>query len=524
MMNTYTKRRLAWGAAALGLITSVGLATAEVTPTRKSQTLAPMTQLSPDVEQAIDSANNMSKAFRTVANRLLPTLVAIENRPGMAWQQNGEFQPSQDGSPRGFEFEGDNPFEGTPFEDFFKGKNFRMVPPGNVPGGRGYRSPSPGGIGSGVIISSDGIILTNNHVVAGGGEVTVKTHDGREFQAVEVWTDPKTDLAVVKIEASDLVAAPLGDSDQVEIGDWVVALGQPFGLESTVTAGIISAKNRGLGITDRESFLQTDAAINPGNSGGPLVNLRGEIIGINTAISSRSGGNEGIGFAVPSNLASWVSKQLIDHGSVKRAYLGVGIQPVTQDLATQLAVAPRSGVAVTEVFPKTPAAKSGLQSGDVIVSFDGQPVKEPQELQLAVESSELGKSLVIDIIRDGKPMQLTFKPEEQPNDYGVRTAKNSQSRSGKRMENFGLEVAPMDSAVAQQLGMEGVEGVVITAVRDGSAAAEAGLDSGMVITHINRIKVASVDQFVQAMEKSKPGAGTLLLVRTENGSRFVVLK
>lgn len=524
-MNTNIKKRVAWGAAALGIIASVGLATAEVAPSGKAETLAPMTQLSPDIQQAIESANNMSKAFRTVANRLLPTVVAIENRPNMAWQQNSEFHPSQDGLPRGFDFEGDNPFEGTPFEEFFNGKNFRMVPPGKMPGGRSYRSPSPGGgIGSGVIISSDGIILTNNHVVAGGGEVTVKTHDGREFRAVDVWTDPKTDLAVVKIDANDLTAAPLGNSDQVEIGDWVVALGQPFGLESTVTAGIISAKNRGLGITDRESFLQTDAAINPGNSGGPLVNLRGEIIGINTAISSRSGGNEGIGFAVPSNLAGWVSKQLIENGSVKRAYLGVGIQTVTQDLATQLSVTPRSGVAVTEVFPKTPAAKSGLQSGDVIVSFDGQPVKEPQELQLAVESSELGKSLVIDIIRDGKPMKLTFKPEEQPNDFGVRESNSSQSRSGKRMENYGLEVAPMDSEVAQQLGLKGVEGVVITAVRDGSPAAEAGLDSGMAITHVNRMKINTVDQFVEAMAQSKTGGSVLLLVRTENGSRFVVLK
>jgi serine protease Do len=522
-MNSGSKKKLAWGAAALGMLASVGWAATEIEKP-VTQKLPPMTDVSPDVERAIESANHLSTAFRTVANRLLPTVVAIENRPSVAWQPSGNVRPSQDGWAEGLEFEGENPFKGTPFEDMFRGKNFRVVPPGDQPGSRGQSRVRPGGIGSGVIISTEGTILTNNHVVAGGGEVIVKTHDGREFTAVKVWTDPKTDLAVVKIDAPDLVAALLGNSDMVEIGDWVVALGQPFGLESTVTAGIISAKNRGLGITDRENFLQTDAAINPGNSGGPLVNLRGEIIGINTAISSRSGGNEGIGFAVPSNLARWVSDQLIENGTVRRAYLGVGIQPVTQDLAKQLSVAPRSGVAVTEVFPDTPAATSGLQSGDVIVKFDGQAVRDPQQLQLVVERSEFGKTLKIDIVRDGKSMQLSYKPEEQPGSFGARSAAKSQKRSSQRMENFGLEVAPMDADVAQQLGMQGVEGVVITAVAENSPAANAGLDSGMVITQVNRRSVTSVEQFVEAMEGSQGGDGALLLVRTENGSRFVVLK
>lgn len=524
-MKISNKRKLAWGATALGTLASVGWAATGVESTSvPSQNLPPMTQVSPDVERAIESANHLSTAFRTVAQRLLPAVVAIENRPSVAWNAGSQLRPSQDGLPRGFNFEQENPFEGTPFEELFRGRNFRMVPPGDMPGGRGSGRALPGGIGSGVIISTDGIILTNNHVVAGGGEVSVRTQDGREFSAEEVWTDPKTDLAVVKINASNLVAAPLGNSDQVEIGDWVVALGQPFGLESTVTAGIISAKNRGLGITDRENFLQTDAAINPGNSGGPLVNLRGEIIGINTAISSRSGGNEGIGFAVPSNLARWVSNQLVEHGTVRRAYLGVGIQPVTQDLAEQLSVAPRSGVAVTDVYPKTPAAKSGLQSGDVIVKFDGESIRDPQQLQLAVERSEFGKSLKIDIVRNGTPMQLNYKPEEQPGDFGLRSQNKSAPGRSQRMENFGLEVAPMDDAVAQQLGMQGVKGVVITAVADGSPAAEAGLNSGMVITQVNRQPVTSLEQFLQAMQNSKAGEGALLLVRTENGSRFVVLK
>ncbi|MCA9132645.1 MAG: Do family serine endopeptidase [Planctomycetales bacterium] len=513
-MKTNFKKRMAWAAASLALLASVGWAATEVERPAAATHLAPLTQMSPEVEQAIESANNLSTAFRTVANRLLPAVVAIENRPAIAQYDGFQAQPSQGGIPGG------NPFEGTPFEDLFRGRDFRMQPPGGM-----GRTPSVGGIGSGVVISTEGIILTNNHVVAGGGEVTVKTSDGREFIASNVWTDPKTDLAVVKIDgASDLIAAPLGDSDQVEIGDWVVALGQPFGLESTVTAGIISAKNRGLGITDRENFLQTDAAINPGNSGGPLVNLRGEVIGINTAISSRSGGNEGIGFAVPSNLARWVSDQLVSEGLVRRAYLGVGIQPVSQALAKQLSVKPRSGVVVTEVFPQTPAAKAGLKTGDVIVKFNGRSVTDPQQLQLAVERSEFGKKLPIDIVRDGQPQQLSYEPEEQPGTFGLRGSNNSEMQQGKRMENFGMEVAPLDADVAEQLGMQGTEGVVITSVHTGGAASRAGLESGMVITHVNRQPVASLEEFSQAMESGSGGEGILLLVRTEAGSRFVVLK
>jgi serine protease Do len=513
MMKMKSKHRLAWAVAALGMIASVGWAATEVKVSPKSQQLAPMTQLSPDEQQAMESANNLSTAFRTVANRLLPTVVAIENRPSVAWNEDSRIQPSLDGTPQ------QNPFKGTPLEEFFGGGDFRMQPRG------GMQQPSPGGIGSGVVIDPAGIILTNNHVVAGGGEVTVKTQDGREFIASQVWTDPKTDLAVVKIDnATDLVAAPLGDSDQVEIGDWVVALGQPFGLESTVTAGIISGKDRGLGITDRENFLQTDAAINPGNSGGPLVNLRGEVIGINTAISSRSGGNEGIGFAVPSNLARWVSDQLVKDGVVKRAYLGVGIQPVTQDLAKQLSVRPRSGVAVTDVFPNTPAATSGLETGDVIVNFGGRPITTPQQLQLADERAEFGQNVKIDIVRNCKTLQLNYQPEEQPGNFGTRGSRKSDKPSVQRMEDLGMEVAPLDAEVAEQLGMAGAEGVVITAVGPGSPAERSGLDSGMVITHVNRQPIHSVEEFVAAVKQADADNGILLLVRSENGSRFVVLK
>jgi len=470
---------------------------------------SPLANLSPQEMQAVDSANSLSSAFRAVSSQVLPSVVAIENRPKLAWNTQGKSIPSQNG-------------QGTPLDEMLR----RFGAPQPPQGGERAPEPAPqGGIGSGVIIDSSGIILTNNHVVAGGGEVTVRTHDGREFVATNVWTDPQTDLAVVKISgADDLVAAALGDSDAISIGDWVMALGQPFGLESTVTAGIISAKHRGIGITPRENFLQTDAAINPGNSGGPLVNLRGEVVGINTAIHSRSGGNEGIGFAIPSNLARWVSDQLIHSGAVKRAYLGVGIQPVTQDLAKQLSVKPRGGVVVTDVFPDTPATEAGLEPGDVIVRFGDKPVTSPQALQLAVERSPLGEAQSIEIVRDGQPMELTYIAAEPAGEFAAKAG--AESKPHRRDEDLGIEIAPMTGDVAEQLGFSGTEGVVITSVREGSPAAESGLSPGMLIVEVARQKVTTIDEFEAAIKKHRgePSDGILLLVRSEKGSRFVVVR
>ena len=502
-------------ASTLGLVALVGALSGAAHVNAKHETKAPLASVSPEARKAIESANSLSTAFRTVAKELLPSVVSIENRPSVAWNSTSKLNPAGD------RFGGANPFKGTPFEDMFRGHG---TPPMNIPGGR---TPVPqGGIGSGVIIDESGIVLTNNHVVAGDGEITVRTQDGREFIATNVWTDPKTDLAVVKIEGtSDFVSATLGDSDNAEIGDWVIALGQPFGLESTVTAGIISAKHRGIGITARENFLQTDAAINPGNSGGPLVNLRGEVIGINTAIHSRSGGNDGIGFAVPSNLARWVSDQLVSTGSVKRAYLGVGIQPVSGDLAKSLSVKPNSGVAVTEVYPDTPAAKAGLKSGDVIVRFGDKRVGTPQALQLAVERSQVGQELVVVIVRDGKSMELTYEATEPSSEF-VAKLEGKESSSAKRIDGLGIEVQPVDDEIANQLDIKGVEGIVITSVRDDSSADAAGLAPGMVIVEVNRQKVATVAEFTEAIAKhrSDNDDGILLLVRTAKGSRFVVVK
>jgi serine protease Do len=394
-----------------------GDAVMKATPVVYKTSSAP--EVSPaEAKRAVASAKDLSTAFRVAADKVLPSVVTIETKTKPVHTQHKARRPSQ-GMQHGFPG-GRNPFEGTPFEDMLKG--FSMED-GNQFEFRGPESAPSEGLGSGVIIDQSGPILTNNHVVAGGDnvDVLVRLWDGREFKAEKVWTDPKTDIAVVKISgADDLVSAPLGDSDQVAVGDWVLALGQPFGLESTVTAGIVSATHRGVGINARESFLQTDAAINPGNSGGPLVNLDGEIIGINTAISSRGGGNDGVGFAVPSNLAKWVGDQLAKNGEVHRAYLGVGIQPVTAQLAKQFDVKPREGVVVTDVYPNTPAAKAGLHSGDVIRSFAGVKVDSPRELQLLVERAELGRPHPVELVRDGKSMTVNFVPEEQPESFDAR--------------------------------------------------------------------------------------------------------
>jgi serine protease Do len=353
-------------------------------------------------------------------------------------------------------------------------------------------------------------------------------HDGREFVATEVKTDPNTDVAVIRIKASgSLPYAELGDSDKMQIGDWVLALGQPFGLQDTVTAGIISAKDRGIGMMRHEEFLQTDAAINPGNSGGPLVNLQGEVIGINTAISSRSGGFEGIGFAVPVNVARWVADQLVKNGKVQRAYLGIGIQPLDQDLADQLGVRAPSGALVTDVQPDSPAAVAGLKSQDVITSFNGTPIASHRQLSAVVGRTPIGKAVPVVVYRDGKETKLNVTVREAPANYGLRTDEQTepeQHAEGKEFDKLGLEVAPLTGDVARQLGHKDAAGVVITGVEPGSAAERAGLEASLAIVQVGRQNVKSVEDFEAAIAKGSLEKGILVLVKSAEGSRYVVLK
>ena len=465
-------------------------------------------------DPSVAHANALSTAFRASAERVLPAVVSIQNqvKPRMV---KGDVPRSGRKLPK--EFEELDPFLKKFFEGIPEREGFEQMP--SIP---------QQSAGSGVIIDPSGVILTNNHVVAGDGKVTVKLHDGREFVATEVKTDPNTDVAVIKIKATgSLPFAQLGNSDAMQIGDWVLALGQPFGLQDTVTAGIISAKGRDIGMMRHEEFIQTDAAINPGNSGGPLVNLQGEVIGINTAISSRSGGFEGIGFAVPVNVAKWVSDQLVKDGKVQRAFLGVGIQPVDQDLADQLGVSTPGGALVTDVQPDSPAAAAGLKSQDVIVSFNGTPITNHRQLSAVVGRTPVGKSVPVVVYRDGKETKLNVTVRQAPANFGVRAdepADEQQPAEGKQFNKLGLEVAPLSGDVARQLGMKDSGGVVITGVEQGSIAERAGLEASMAIVQVGRQNVKSVEEFEAAIAKGALDKGILVLVKSAEGSRFVVLK
>jgi serine protease Do len=341
-------------------------------------------------DEGAAKAKTLSKAFRAAAHKVIPTVVKIKSVSNAK-----RVDELSDRTP------GENPFKGTPLEDFFNGGD---LPPGLQLHGQ---IPQRMGVGSGVIIDPKGIILTNNHVVDGADVVQVELFDGRLLNATDIKVDEQSDLAVMRVKTTaPLPAAVFGDSDAMDIGDWVIAVGCPFELDSTVSAGIISGKSRVLSAESRASFLQTDAAINPGNSGGPLVNLDGEVIGINTAIASNSGFYEGIGFAIPSNLAKWVTSQLIKNGVVQRAYLGVKIGEINGELADRLGVAPNSGVIVSKVLANSPAAAAGLQALDIILSFEGKRVVSPQQLQEVVERSPKGSKQQVEILRSGKNMKL----------------------------------------------------------------------------------------------------------------------
>jgi serine protease Do len=474
----------------------------------------------PAAAAAAAHADSLSLAFRAAAKAVQPSVVLIKTQPTMPiqWKGRGESQGDRSLERRFF---GETPFGDIPeLKRFFD----QMPDMPNMPEMPGGPEEGHAGLGSGVIIDASGVILTNNHVVAGRNDVTVRLHDGREFKATEVKTDPNSDLAVVRIEGADnLVAAKLGDSDELEVGDWVLALGHPFGLEGTVTSGIVSAKARGIGMPARADFIQTDAAINPGNSGGPLVNLKGEVVGVNTAISTRNGGNQGIGFAIPSNLAKWVSRELIENGSVSRAQLGVMIQALSPDLAEQFGVEPGQGVLVADVAADTPAAKAGVKAGDVILEYEGHAVSTPRELQAVVERSAVGEKHSLVVMRDGKQTTLEAVPHETPADAEQATEglQSPERQESSRFEKLGIEVENLTAELARQLGVDADHGAVITDVLSGSPADRAGLEAGMVVLQANRKPVQDVAGLKTVLESSK--GDMLLLVRSEQGSRFVIV-
>ncbi|MBF0161655.1 MAG: DegQ family serine endoprotease [Magnetococcales bacterium] len=367
-------------------------------------------------------------------------------------------------------------------------------------------------LGSGVIIDPGGYILTNNHVIAEADDIRVRLPDEREFDAKVVGKDSKTDLALIRIEgAGTLPAAQMGNSDQAEVGSWVIAIGNPFGLETTVTSGIISAKGRIIGSGPYDNFLQTDAAINPGNSGGPLFNLEGEVIGINTAIFSRSGGSMGIGFAIPVNMAKSVLEQLKTHGRVTRAWLGVRIQSVTHELAKALGLDKKQGALVASVEAGSPAQAAGILAGDVVVRFNGHEINQMNELPSIVAETPVGKKVRVELIRDGKPLTVEVQVAEMKEKAGETTADKGDTAS------FGASVRALTPELRSQLELEeSVRGVVVMEVEPGSSADEAGLQVKDVIAEINRKPVRDMADFRRATQHAKPG-DTLLMLLFRNG-------
>ncbi|HZC68774.1 MAG TPA: DegQ family serine endoprotease [Nitrospirales bacterium] len=407
-----------------------------------------------------------------------------------------------------------------PMDEFFRspfGPFGQFGPQGPMP----PQEPRGGGMGSGVIVSPDGHIITNNHVVDGASELTVTLPDKREFKAKIVGTDSKTDLAVIKIDASNLPYVRWGDSSKLQVGEYVLAVGNPFGLNSTVTLGIVSALGRGhMGITQYEDFIQTDAAINPGNSGGALINTAGELVGINTAIVSQTGGYQGVGFAVPASMAKPVYESLVKTGKVVRGYLGVAIQDLTQDLAKSFGLKQTKGVLVSSVAEDSPAERAGIKQGDVIVAYQGKPIEDPAVLQREVTRTPVGTKAMLKVIRDGREQEVTVTIGEQSETVKVASADSS-------MQNAlaGVEVQSLDLQTARELGLHGkVQGVVVVNVEPDSLADRAGLAQGDVIKEINRQPIKSVRDFERVVSSLKKDESVLLLISRRGTALFITVK
>ena len=385
------------------------------------------------------------------------------------------------------------------------------------PGGRVLR-----GVGSGFVVSPDGHIVTNNHVVAAASEIKVTMSDGRSFTAKVVGRDPKTDVALIKIDARNLPVIPLGDTAGVQVGEPVMAIGNPFGLEQTVTTGIVSATGRVIGEGPYDDFIQTDAAINPGNSGGPLINARGQAIGINSAIYSQSGGSVGVGFAIPITLAKNVITQLASTGHVERGWLGVTIQRLTPDLAHALRLPDTDGTPVgalvTDIQEDSPAAKAGLKSGDIIVEYNGRKVARSDDLPRVVAETAIGRDVPITVLRDGKRVALQARVARMKDDSkdGTQTASADAGKGA-----LGLSVQNVTPDVARSLGLEQPEGVVVRDVRSDSPAANAGIRPGDVSVAVDRQNVKSVDDMKRVLDKHQAGTPTLLLVQRDGGKLYV---
>lgn len=401
----------------------------------------------------------------------------------------------------------DTPF-GNPFFDDELFRQFEMP----------RESLKRRGLGTGIVIREDGYIVTNNHVIRQANRIQVSLSDQREYDATLVGSDVETDLAVLKIEAQGLQPANWGSSDEMAVGEWVVAIGSPFGLDQTVTAGIISALGRRVGLASYEDFIQTDAAINPGNSGGPLVNLRGELVGINTAISSRTGVYSGIGFAIPSTLARKVIDQIIENGEVSRGFLGVLIQDLNAELADSFDYDQTEGVLVSEVTPGGPAEKAGLQAGDIISEMNGQPVTSADQIRNQVADMRPGTELELRFFRNGEWLTQVVTLEERQLEKLVAVG------NGAAQQRLGIRVETLNERYRQQLGIQVESGVIVTQVDRNGLGASVGISRGDVILSLNGQPVTSVEEFNAALSNADPQKGIRMRVHSNGVTRFVLIR
>lgn len=459
--------------------------------------------------QVVDA---LSRSFREVAKQTLPAVVSIRTVAKVSGM-------AKSSAPDTF---GGDPFRDHPFfRDFFD-----QLPDDSLRGAPKSQQWQSIGQGSGFIIDPSGVILTNAHVVNGASEVTVQLSDGREFIAKDVKADDRADVAIVRIMVKEkLPTLVLGDEQELEIGEWVLAFGSPFGLHRTVTQGIISARARGLNDPRmKQELLQTDAAINPGNSGGPLVNLRGEVIGVNTAISTSSGGYDGVGFAVPASLAKWVAEQLEKNGKVRRAYLGVMAQDIDSGLAECLGLDTPHGALVAELTKRAPAEKAGLRVQDVVTELNGQQITNTRKLMSVAEKLNVGQKYPLVFLRNGKPQAIEVTMAELPERLVAQESEAPESETsgdGTSIDELGLTVRPVSPELAEQLKLDEVRGVVITSIKADSYAASLGIQVGDVILGMGSVDVNSDVDVRKGVEEARENQRILLYIKTSNGTRFI---
>jgi len=452
-------------------------------------------------DQSIAVLRRMGKAFASIANKASPAVVGIRAT---------QVVKDGDGS-REYSF-GD-PYS-SPFGDDFFEYFFRRQAP------RRFQRPTPKQVaqGSGFVVTADGYILTNNHLVGEAEEISITLGDGRKCKAKLIGADPETDVAVIKIDMGDLPYVELANSDSLEVGEWVIAIGNPFGLSHTVTAGIVSAKGRSeIGVANYEDFIQTDAAINFGNSGGPLLNLDGKAVGINTAIIG-PGGNVGIGLAIPINMAKGVYEQLKDNGKVVRGFLGVEIGNLESGMGEFFAAGSDKGAIVMSVVKDSPAEKAGIKADDIVVELQGEPVTGANELMNRIAVQKPGTEVELVILREGKRKTFTVTLEKRPQDGSFSGGSGSVTQ-----DQLGLSVQTLTDELAQRLGYENLSGVVVTEVEAGSLADEYEMQPGTLIMEINREPVRNVRQFKEALAKARKEGRLLLRVRTEERTRLVLI-